>query len=124
MEAVMAAERALGHEVKDVSAAKCGWDITARPPLQDGRLRDDRHIEVKGRAKGQSTITVTCNEIATALNQADKFILAVVLVDGDGYEGPYYIRRPFTQEPDWAEDSKNLALNKLFERAVPPEATV
>jgi hypothetical protein len=46
MQAVMDAERALGHEVIDVSAEKCGWDVTARPPLQDGKLTIDRHIEV------------------------------------------------------------------------------
>ncbi|MBL2622899.1 DEAD/DEAH box helicase, partial [Klebsiella pneumoniae] len=33
MSAVTSAERALGHSVFDVSADKCGWDITARPPL-------------------------------------------------------------------------------------------
>ena len=65
----------------------------ARPPVRpDGSLPTDRHIEVKGRAKGQSTITVTRNEIIYGLNQADKFILAIVVVDGDAFEGPYYIR--------------------------------
>ena len=38
-------------------------------------------IEVKGRAKGSSTVTVTRNEILYGLNQQDKFILAIVLVD-------------------------------------------
>ena len=53
MHAVIQAEQALGHTIKDVSAEKCGWDITARPPVAaDGSLRDDRHIEVKGRVKG------------------------------------------------------------------------
>ena len=109
MQAVMEVERSFGHEVWDVSAEKCGWDITARPqPNPDGSIKPDRHIEVKGRAKGQTTITVSRNEILYALNQADKFILAVVIVDGDGYEGPYYIKQPFNQEPDWAEASKNL----------------
>ncbi|MGV8261165.1 hypothetical protein, partial [Pseudomonas aeruginosa] len=44
MHAVIAAEQALGHSVKDVSAEKCGWDITARPPVAaDGSIKDDRH---------------------------------------------------------------------------------
>jgi quercetin dioxygenase-like cupin family protein len=43
----------------------------------------ERHIEVKGRAKGQETITVTANEIRHGLNQKDKFVLAVVVVDGE-----------------------------------------
>jgi Tfp pilus assembly PilM family ATPase len=85
MQAVTDAEQALGHMVIDVAADKCGWDITARPPLKsDGSLPQDRHIEVKGRSKGQITITVSRNEILYALNQADKFLLAIVLVGGQG----------------------------------------
>ncbi|TAL53977.1 helicase-related protein [Pandoraea sp.] len=117
MEAVRKAEEAMGHQVIDVSAEKCGWDLTAVVPVSDGKLPQARHIEVKGRAKGQSTITVTRNEILYGLNQADKFILAVVIVDGDSHEGPHYIRNPFTQEPDWAVTSINLDLASLLERA-------
>jgi hypothetical protein len=74
----------------------------------------ERHIEVKGRAKGQDTITVTSNEIRHGLNQKDKFVLAVVVVDGDEAESVNYIPMPFTQEPDWAEASKNLDLGLLL----------
>jgi hypothetical protein len=118
MRAVMDAERALGHDVIDVSAEKCGWDVTSLPKAQDGKLPPSRHIEVKGRAKGQTTITVTRNEILYGLNQTDKFILAVVMVDGELHEGPFYVRQPFTQEPDWAVTSINLALDQLLARAV------
>ena len=124
MRAVMEAERALGHDVIDVSAQKCGWDVTSQPQPVDGRLTTSRHIEVKGRAKGQSTITVTRNEILYGLNQADKFILAIVLVDGDKHEGPFYVRQPFTQEPDWAETSKNLDLGQLLAKAIGPGASL
>jgi superfamily II DNA or RNA helicase len=120
MQAVMDAERSLGHDVLDVSLEKCGWDITSLPPARDGRLPDARHIEVKGRVKGSSTITITRNEIIYGLNQADKFILAVVLVDGETYEGPLYIRQPFTKEPDWDITSINYDLGKLLERAKRP----
>lgn len=120
MQAVMNVERGLGHDVIDVSAQKCGWDVTSIPKSLDGRIPPSRHIEVKGRAKGQTTITVTRNEIVYGLNQADKFILAIVLVDGDTHEGPYYVRKPFTQEPDWAVTSINLDLDQLLARAQPP----
>ncbi len=123
MQAVMNAERALGYEVIDVSAQKCGWDVTSLPKAVDGKLPASRHIEVKGRAKGQSTITVTRNEILYGLNQQDKFILAIVLVDGDQHEGPFYVTKPFTQEPDWAVSSINLDLDALLARAVSAEAT-
>ena len=79
MSAVRQAEEARGCRVVDVSAAKCGWDLTSYPPAVDGRQPDPKHIEVKGRVKGASTITITRNEMLYALNQRDKFILAIVL---------------------------------------------
>ncbi|ODU50882.1 MAG: RNA helicase [Thiobacillus sp. SCN 63-374] len=120
MRAVMDAERALGHEVIDVSAEKCGWDITSLPRGTEGTLGPARHIEVKGRVKGASTITITRNEILYGLNQSDKFILAVVLVDGGSHEGPFYIRKPFHQEPDWAVSSINLDLIELLKKSGAP----
>jgi superfamily II DNA or RNA helicase len=118
MQAVMQHEQALGHQVFDVSAEKCGWDITARPPVKpDGALPQDRHIEVKGRAKGQDVITVSRNEILYALNQADKFWLAIVIVDGDRHEGPYYVKNPFTTEPDFGVPSVNYELKYLLSKA-------
>ncbi len=117
MEAVMMAEQQQGHTTIDVSAEKCGWDITSIPPSKDGVVPPVRHIEVKGRAKGQSTITITRNEILYGLNQADKFILAIVLVDGDQHEGPFYVRNPFKQEPDWGVSSQNWDLKQLLDIA-------
>lgn len=122
MQAVTQHEQALGNTVKDVSADKCGWDITARPPLKpDGSLPQDRHIEVKGRAKGQDVITVSRNEIFYALNQADKFWLAIVVVDGDDYEGPFYVKNPFTKEPDAGVPSVNYEIKHLLSKAEPQE---
>lgn len=124
MKAVMDAETALGHQVFDVSAHKCGWDITARPSRRDDRLPDDRHIEVKGRAKGQPVITVTANEIMYAMNQKNKFILAIVIVDGDRVEGPHYVKNPFDSAPGFGEESRNFSINQLLSLAVKPEQTV
>jgi len=120
MDAVMRAEQALGNRTHDVSALKCGWDITSTALGSDGRIAASRHIEVKGRAKGQTTITVSRNEIIYGLNQADKFVLAVVLVEGEQTEGPFYVHRPFSVEPDWATTSVNLDLAELLKRAVAP----
>ncbi len=80
----------------------------------------DRHIEVKGRVKGADTVTISRNEILYGLNQADKFILAIVIVDGDGHEGPHYIRNPFRQEPDFGVASINYRLADLLAGAVSP----
>ncbi|WP_347912710.1 helicase-related protein [Pseudomonas grandcourensis] len=125
MHAVIAAEQALGHTIKDVSAQKCGWDITARPAvLSDGSIKDDRHIEVKGRVKGSTTVTVTKNEIFSSFNQGEKYILAIVLVDGDQVDGPHYIKYPFKTEPEFGVASVNYDLQELLIRAIKPEASL
>ncbi|WP_045216067.1 helicase-related protein [Desulfonatronovibrio magnus] len=110
MQAVFEAEHARGYTTRDVSMDKCGWDISS---YKQGA--PDRHIEVKGRAKGQTTITVTRNEIMYALNQQDKFILAIVFVDEDDQvEGPYYVQNPFSVEPDWGVASVNYDVRELL----------
>ncbi len=117
MAAVTAAEEALGHVVKDVSALKCGWDITSQPPIREGAIPDARHIEVKGRAKGQAEVIVTRNEICTGLNQGDKFWLAIVLVDGETVDGPYYVRQPFIQEPEPGVTAVTYEISTLLAKA-------
>lgn len=125
MKAVMDAESALGFQVKDVSADKCGWDVTSRPPQNpDGSIKPDRHIEVKGRAKGQSTITVSRNEIIYGLNQGDKFWLAIVVVEGNDFEGPHYVKNPFVNEPEPGVASVNYKLDELLKNSVRPEHSV
>jgi len=119
MEAVRRVEEAKGCKVIDVSAEKCGWDLTSSPPAVDGRFPEAHHIEVKGRQSGASTITVSRNEILYALNQADKFVLAIVLVDEHegALDGPYYLRKPFDVEPGWGVASWNIEIKTLLERA-------
>jgi len=118
MKAVTLAEEAKGCKVVDVSAEKCGWDLTSYPPAVNGQLPTPRHLEVKGRSKGATTITVTRNEILYALNQADKFRLAIVLVDEqDQPEGPFYVENPFDAEPGWGVASINYDLSALLSKA-------
>ena len=62
-------------------------------------------------------MTVTRNEIPYALNQAGKFLLAVVVVgENDATEGPWYVRNPFAKEPDWGVASVNYELAALLKR--------
>ena len=50
-----------------------------------------------------------------ALNQADKFLLAIVLVgEDDTVDGPYYLRNPFETEPGWGVASVNYDLKSLL----------
>jgi superfamily II DNA or RNA helicase len=116
MDAVMAAERDLGFEPRDVSAQKgLGYDVESRIP-GTGKLR---FIEVKGRIAGADTVCVTKNEILTGLNKPDDFILVIVEVDGDTAT-PQYIRNAFRREPDFAVTSVNYKLRILLEGACPP----
>jgi SNF2 family DNA or RNA helicase len=121
MAAVRRVEEGRGCCVVDVSAQKCGWDITSYPPAVEGKQPEARHIEVKGRVQGATTVTITRNEILYALNQADKFILAIVLVnEDDSVDGPWYLRNPFEQEPGWGVSSVNFDLSELLKRGVCP----
>ena len=102
MQAVTRAEEAKGHRVVDVSADRCGWDLSSYPPAANGVQPDARHIEVKGRVNGATTITVTRNEILYAVNQGGRFDLAIVFVNADdSTDGPHYLHNPFGREPDW-----------------------
>jgi hypothetical protein len=115
MQAVFEAERMLGNTTRDVSADKCGWDITSLTPSGTSR-----HIEVKGRHQDAETVTVTANEILEALNQGEKFLLAIVRVEGQSVDGPHYIRAPFTKEPEGSAVSVNFAIKDLLAKARPP----
>jgi hypothetical protein len=109
MQAVMRAERLEGYEPVDVSAAKVGYDIESRT-AGSGKLR---FVEVKGRAAGATTVTVTKNEILTALNKPEDWWLAIVEVDAATASTPRYFRRPFQREPDFAATSVTFEVVKL-----------
>lgn len=84
----------------------------------DGRQPDPKHIEVKGRVKGATTITITRNEMLYAFNQGDKFVLAIAMVGEDGaIDGPHYIPSPFDREPGWGVASINFHLSDLLAKA-------
>lgn len=112
---VMQIERELGFIPTDRETEKLGYDIESRIP-GTGRLR---FIEVKGRAAGAATVTVTKNEILTSLNKPDDFILAVVAFDGENHR-VHYIRKPFNREPDFGVTSVNYDLAELLVRAEAP----
>ena len=118
MDAVRQVEESRGCRVVDVSKDKCGWDLTSHPPAIDHKQPEPRHIEVKGRIKGATTVTITRNEMLYAFNQGEKFVLAIVLVnEDDSAEGPFYIRRPFDREPSWGVSSINYNLADLISRS-------
>ena len=115
-QAVMAVERDLGFRPVDRETEKLGYDVESMDP-ETGRLR---FIEVKGRVAGADTVTVTRNEVLTALNKPESFILALVVFDEGGRETVRYLRRPFDREPDFGATSVNYALKDLLARAAEP----
>jgi hypothetical protein len=70
--------------------------------------------------EGATTVTITRNEIVTALNKPDDFILALVEVNGDYAAAPRYVPRPFDKEPGFTEMSANHDLKKLLANSMPP----
>ncbi len=138
MKAVLARERQMGFEPRAVSDLKVGYDVESAVP-GTGKLR---FIEVKGRVEGADTITVTKNEILTALNKPEDYFLAVVLVSRDrlhqtaasgsladvpvAQEGQtplkptseglrlHYLVNPFQREPDFAATSVTYDLKQLI----------
>ena len=115
--AVMAAERALGFHPTDREFERLGYDIESRDPAT-GKLR---FIEVKGRTADADTITVTRNEVLTALNKPDDFILAIVRFGDDGREQLRYVRAPFAREPDFGAVSVTYAVEELWGRGEAPQ---
>lgn len=114
MQAVMNLETSMGHQPRDVSCENVGYDIESFIPQV---LRTDgnplRLIEVKGRVKGAATITVTKNEILTALNKPEAYVLALVEVEGDN-AAIQCLRKPFSERPDFAATSVNYDISTLI----------
>ena len=117
MQRVSEIERELGYEPKDVSGAKCGYDIESLIPM-DKRQGENclRFIEVKGRRADADTVTVSKNEILTALNKPEEFILAIVLVDGQTTR-TLYLKAPFKNAPDFTATSVNYDIKNLISNA-------
>lgn len=107
MNAVMKIEREIGNFPIDVSAKKIGYDIESVAP--DGKIK---FIEVKGRNFSAETVTISKNEIITALNSPENFILAIVSVENNSCE-VVYLKNPFTRPPDFNAVSVNYKISAL-----------
>ena len=113
---IMDVERKLGFDPTDREFEKLGYDIESRVP-DTGKLR---FIEVKGRAEGADTVTVTRNEILYSLNKPEDFILGIVEFQDGGRHRVHYLRKPFQREPDFGVTSVNYDFAELLARAEPP----
>ncbi len=81
IEAVLAAERAVGWDPVDMNSERPnhpGFDI--RSSWVEAAVTRYRYIEVKGRQAGAATVTISRNEILTSLNESERWVLALVEV--------------------------------------------
>ena len=115
MEAVMAAERELGNEPRDVSNQRgLGYDIESFDPAT-GHLR---FLEVKGRVDTADTVMITRNELMASLNKQDDFFLVFVpITDGYAQRPVYRPGRLMTREPEFGQTAIQFTISSLLEQA-------
>jgi SNF2 family DNA or RNA helicase len=117
MDAVEAAERALGREPRNRSNERgLGYDFESKDP-------DVRHlffVEVKGRLACADSVTLTRNEILCALNEPERFRLAIVLVENGVGRAPVYVTQFDFGQPGFGQTSATYALKQLLDHGGPP----
>ncbi|MGH7903853.1 MAG: helicase-related protein [Candidatus Dormibacteraceae bacterium] len=117
VEAVVAAESALGRSPRVMPPNNRGYDIESRD--EDGDLH---FIEVKGRVAGAPSVTVTRSEFGVGLNKGDRFVLVLAEIPDEGPPVVRYVRRPFVEGEalPFGAISVTLDWKKLIERSGPP----
>lgn len=131
VEAVLAAEDRLGNHAEDMNVHHPnhpGYDVRSVVPARAGGPERLRLIEVKGRIAGSPTVTVSRNEMLTARNAPDQWVLALVSVspDGPAHDDLRYVWRPFEGADDahFAETSRTFSWAKLWAIGHPPAAAI
>lgn len=109
MQTVTQRELARGFVPRDVSADNVS--VISESKCNDGHCL--RFIAVKGRHKGSTTVTLSRNEILTALNKPDEFILAIVEVDR-AQTKTMYICKPSTSAPDQGACRVNYEIAEII----------
>lgn len=115
--AVLETELQLGRVPREMHHNNEGYDVESADPREPGRLR---FIEVKGKAVGKTTVTVSATQIRYCCNKPENWVLALVTVDGQGASSPRYLYGPFQEPPTFAEIGRNFRLAELLARSEPP----
>ncbi len=117
LDAVLAIERALGHDPVEMPPNNKGYDIESK--AADGSLL---FLEVKGRTQGAETFTVTRSEIGVGRNMPGQHILALAEVSAAGLPDVRYIRGAFRDIGDLPFEaiSVNLHWRSYFDRGEVP----
>ena len=107
----MAVERALGREPRDVSDQRgIGYDIESKDATS-GQLY---FVEVKGRAGVDDHVTLPRSEVLCALNEPQRFRLALVVVDNGQAQPPVYVQDFDFGQPGFAQTSSTYSLASLL----------
>lgn len=116
MHTVMEYERSLGYEPEDVSHLNCGYDVCSYVPehLRQSDEPSRRFIEVKGRHDEAKDVTVSKNEILTALNSVENYYLALVLVADGRAVNMAYLQKPFQISPEFSATFVTFDIEKLI----------
>ena len=119
VDAVLAAEKALGREPEEMPVNNPGYDIRTTAP--DGHVV---FIEVKGRLSGAEDFFVTYNEVLLGKNAAAHYRLALVSVSPDGADRDEirYLADPFarTQLGDFTATGITGKWSAEWARGTPP----
>ncbi|WP_353650348.1 helicase-related protein [Nakamurella sp. A5-74] len=91
VDAVLAAERALGAVPEEQAHHNKGYDVLS---FRNGR---PIHIEVKSRIAGSTDFSISHTQVIHSLNMGDDYRLALVRVDprGPDHDEVHYLERPF-----------------------------
>jgi hypothetical protein len=117
MEAVFAAEKALGRVPSDRSAERgLGYDVESKDPREQHLY----FVEVKGRLAHADSICLTRNEILCALNAPERFRLAIVLVENGVAREPVYVTNFDFGQPGFAQTNATYDLKRLLDHGGPP----
>ncbi|HQV90967.1 MAG TPA: DUF3883 domain-containing protein, partial [Phycicoccus sp.] len=113
VEAVLAAERALGRTPTEMPFNNKGFDIRSERPRVDGSpLGNALIIEVKGRIVGADDFYISHSEVLAGLNARPDYRLALVRVDPRGAEHDEirYLQDPFGSHDNGSLFTAYLAL--------------
>jgi hypothetical protein len=117
MEAVFAAERALGREPVDRHDERgLGYDIESRDPAESRLF----FLEVKGRKADADSVTLTRNEILCALNAPERFRLVIVIVEDGIAKAPVYVSNFDFGQPGFGQTNAMFGLKQLLAHGGPP----
>ena len=119
VDAVLAAESALGRRPTEMPRNNPGYDIASTDPAGHTVF-----IEVKGRILGATDFHVTKTEVLTGKNTAPHHKLAMVTVHPDGahFDELRYLANPFTDlDMSFNQTYLGLAWEPLWNKGTPPQ---